>query len=82
MSFIFFFLFGCVIILNIGGFMSKKKIIILVLAILVIIIAILFRIFSMASVGEYKVEDVLALTDKQADIEKTFESEGLYFRKT
>ena len=56
--------------------MSKKKIIILALAILVIIIAILFRVFSMASDGENKVEEVLALTDKQADIEKNFESEG------
>ena len=45
--------------------MSKKKIIILALAILVIIIAILFRVFSMASDGENKVEEVLALTDKQ-----------------
>ncbi len=56
--------------------MSKKKIIILALAILVIIIAILFRVFSMASDGENKVEEALALTDKQADIEKDFESEG------
>ena len=39
--------------------MSKKKIVILVLAILVIIIAVLFRIFSMANVGENKVEEAL-----------------------
>ena len=61
--------------------MSKKKIVILVLAILVIIIAVLFRIFSMANVGENKVKEALALTDEQADIEKDFESEGYTLEK-
>ena len=56
--------------------MSKKKIIILVLAAIVIATAILFRLVSLASEGENEVKYVSALIENQANVEDTFESEG------
>ena len=56
--------------------MSKKKIIILVLAVIVIATAILFRLVSLASEGENEVKYVSALIENQANVEDTFESEG------
>ena len=56
--------------------MSKKKIIILVLAAIVIATAILFRLVSLASEGENEVKHVSALIENQANVEDTFESEG------
>ena len=56
--------------------MSKKKLIIFVLAVIVIATAILFRLVSLASEGENEVKYVSALIENQANVEDTFESEG------
>ena len=61
--------------------MSKKKIVVLVLAILVILTAVLFRIFSMMSDGDEEVNKVSVLIDKQANVEDDFQSEGYTLEK-
>ena len=56
--------------------MSKKKIVIIVLAIFVVILAVLFRVISLFNDGENEVLQVSALIDKQAKLEDDLESEG------
>ena len=56
--------------------MSKKKIVIIVLAIFVVILAVLFRVISLFNDGENEVLQVSALIDKQTKLEDDFESEG------
>ncbi len=59
--------------------MDKKKVIILVVAIIVIIIAILFRLISLASSANNKVEYVSSLIENQRKVENKFTSEGYTF---
>ena len=56
--------------------MSKKKIVIIVLAIFVVILAVLFRVISLFNDGENEVLQVSALIDKQTKLEDDLESEG------
>ena len=56
--------------------MSKKKIVIIVLAIFVVILAVLFRVISLFNDGENEVLQVSALIDKQAKLEDDLGSEG------
>ena len=56
--------------------MSKKKIVILVIAVILIITLILFRLISLASEGDNEVSYASTLIEDQANIEDKFESEG------
>ena len=56
--------------------MSKKKIVIIVLAIFVVILAVLFRVISLFNDGENEVLQVSALIDKQTKLDDDLESEG------
>ena len=56
--------------------MSKKKIIVLIVAVILIITLILFRVMSLASEGDNEVSYVSTLIEDQANIEDKFKSEG------
>ena len=56
--------------------MSKKKIVILVIAVILIVTLVLFRLISLASEGDNEVSYASTLIEDQANIEDKFESEG------